>query len=98
DPGQARRGLAELVRGVHRRWQLGHRGGRARSDSLAPLRGLVSLRPRRKDADTRQLASSRAGKIDAAGFARRAAQIRNIYAHSLENEQPELDELIVFNY
>lgn len=39
-----------------------------------------------------------AGKMTPDGFARRAAEIRNIYAHNLEDEEPEHLELVVFTF
>jgi hypothetical protein len=39
-----------------------------------------------------------AGRITAEDFARRAAQIRNIYAHNLVGEEPEHLELVVLTY
>jgi hypothetical protein len=39
-----------------------------------------------------------AGKMDPAGFASRAAAIRNVYAHNLQGEQPGHHELVVLTY
>ncbi|HYZ75818.1 MAG TPA: HEPN domain-containing protein, partial [Gaiellaceae bacterium] len=37
-------------------------------------------------------------KVTADAFARRAAEIRNIYAHNLTGEEPEQPELVVLTY
>jgi hypothetical protein len=39
-----------------------------------------------------------AGKMTMSEFAKRAAQIRNIYAHNLQAEEPEHLELVIFTY
>jgi hypothetical protein len=83
---------------------LEHVSGRPRRLAKKALRHAneVSLEERLKDVlqllNDSGLSVLVAGKVTADAFARRAAEIRNIYAHNLTGEEPEQPELVVLTY